>query len=90
MAWGIALLPWNVTLQVLLLPACLYLLVGKVLPVDFGPLAFSVGLYLAAPFLLSAILRRAIISTLGVDYAAGTRSGRCEFMRIKSRVNNPH
>ena len=89
-AWGIALLPWNVTLQVLLLPAYLYLLVGKVLPVDFGPLAFSVGLYLAAPFVLSAILRRAIISTLGVDYAAGTRSGRCEFMRIKSRVNNPH
>ena len=70
-AWGIALLPWNVTLQVLLLPAYLYLLVGKVLPVDFGPLVFSVGLYLVAPFVLSAFLRRVIISAQGFDYFSG-------------------
>jgi arsenite transporter len=70
-AWGIALLPWNVTLQVVLLPAYLYFLVGKVLPVDFWVLARSVGLYLVAPFVLSAALRPLIIHTRGYDYFNG-------------------
>jgi len=43
-AWGIALLPWNVALQVLLLPLYLYLLVGKIIPIDLLALARSVGL----------------------------------------------
>ncbi len=70
-AWGIALLPWNVTLQVVLLPVYLYFLVGKVLPVDFWVLARSVGLYLVAPFVLSAALRPLIIRTRGYDYFNG-------------------
>jgi len=70
-AWGIALLPWNVVLQVLLLPAYLYFLVGKVIPVDFFALARSVGLYLVAPFVLSAVIRRAIIATRGREYFTG-------------------
>jgi arsenite transporter len=68
---GIALLPWNVTLQVLLLPVYLYVLVGKVLPVDLSALARSVGLYLIAPFVLSAALRRVVISAKGYDYFVG-------------------
>ena len=71
-AWGIALLPWNIVLQVLLLPLYLYLLVGKVIPVDFWALARSVGLYLIAPFVLSFIIRRAIISTRGRDFFQGS------------------
>jgi arsenite transporter len=70
-AWGIALLPWNVTLQVLLLPVYLYLLVGKVIPVDFWALAGSVGLYLIAPFVLSVALRRVIVGTKGHNYFIG-------------------
>jgi len=70
-AWGIALLPWNVVLQVLLLPVYLYLLVGKVIPVDFWALAGSVGLYLIAPFFLSVVIRRALIATRGRDYFQG-------------------
>jgi arsenite transporter len=71
-AWGIALLPWNIVLQVLLLPVYLYLLVGKVIPVDFWALSRSVGLYLIAPFVLSFVIRRAIISTRGRDFFQGS------------------
>jgi arsenite transporter len=70
-AWGIALLPWNVTLQVLLLPVYLYFLVGKMLPIDFWALARSVGLYLIAPFVLAAALRPAIVRAKGHDYFIG-------------------
>lgn len=55
--WGIALLPWNIILQVLLMPLYLYILVGRVIPVDISALtykkrgaffdrAFCFGLYL--------------------------------------------
>jgi len=71
-AWGIALLPWNVVLQVLLLPLYLYLLVGKVIPVDLWALSGSVGLYLIAPFVLSFVIRRALIATRGRDYFEGS------------------
>jgi hypothetical protein len=36
---GMALLPWNITLQILLMPLYLWFLVGKVLPLDRGVLA---------------------------------------------------
>ncbi len=70
-AWGIALLPWNVTLQVLLLPVYLYLLVGKVIPIDIWSLAQSVALFLVAPFLVSFVIRKMIIATRGRDYFFG-------------------
>jgi arsenite transporter len=71
-AWGIALLPWNVALQVLLLPVYLYVLVGKIIPVDFVALARSVGLYLIAPFVLSFLIRRVIVAVRGRDYLLGS------------------
>lgn len=70
-AWGIALLPWNVTLQVALLPVYLYLLVGRVIPVNFWSLIQSVVLFLIAPFLLSFAIRSAIIRARGRDYFFG-------------------
>lgn len=70
-AWGIALLPWNVTLQILLLPVYLYLLVGKVIPVDPWTMGRSVGLFLVAPFVLSFLIRRALIARRGGEYFFG-------------------
>src|SRR5262249_26314714 len=46
--WGIALLPWNVTLQIALLPLYLYLLVGRVIPIDVSALVYSIVLFLIA------------------------------------------
>ena len=71
-AWGIALLPWNVTLQVVLLPLYLYLLAGKVIPVDVWALTRSVSLFLVAPFVLGFAIRKAIIATRGRDYFFGS------------------
>ncbi|MGQ9618341.1 MAG: arsenic resistance protein [Candidatus Aminicenantia bacterium] len=66
--WGIALLPWNIMLQVVLMPFYLYILVGKIIPVDILTLARSVGLFLVAPFILSYIVQKAIIKAKGRDY----------------------
>ncbi|MDR7519996.1 MAG: arsenic resistance protein [Armatimonadota bacterium] len=63
--WGMALLPWNITLQVALMPLYLYLLVGKVLPLDLWALARSVVLYLFLPFALAHVLQRSIIARRG-------------------------
>lgn len=48
--WGMALLPWNLVLQILLLPVYLWSLVGRVVPVDALTLLKSVGLFLFMPF----------------------------------------
>lgn len=69
--WGIALLPWNIALQVVLMPLYLYILVGKIIPVDIMTLVRSVGLFLVAPFVLSYVVQKAIIKTKGRDYFFG-------------------
>lgn len=69
--WGIALLPWNITLQVLLMPLYLYVLVGKVIPVELSTLIRSIVLFLVAPFFLSIIVQRFIIKRKGRDYFFG-------------------
>jgi len=70
--WGIALLPWNITLQVVLMPLYLYILVGRIIPVDIMALARSVGLFLVAPFVLGYIVQKAIIKGKGRDYFFGS------------------
>jgi arsenite transporter len=70
-AWGIALLPWNIVLQIALLPAYLYFLVGRVIPVDIGALAQSILLFLVAPFVLSFAIRRAVIAARGRTFFFG-------------------
>lgn len=70
-AWGMALLPWNITLQILLMPVYLYFLVGQVLPVDIAALARSVVLYLFLPFVLAYVLQKTIIARRGREFFFG-------------------
>ncbi|MFA3781577.1 arsenic resistance protein [Melioribacteraceae bacterium 4301-Me] len=70
-AWGISLLPWNITLQIILMPLYLYFLIGKVIPVDFSALIRSVVLFLVAPFVLGYIIQKYIIKKKGRDYFFG-------------------
>lgn len=72
MAWGVSLLPWNLVLQVALLPVYLWLLVGKVVPVSVGTLLASVGVYLIAPFALAYAVRVLLIRYIR---AASGRTG---------------
>ena len=60
-----SLLPWNLVLQILLLPLYLWLLVGKVVRTSASTLLGSVGLYLLAPFALASYS------------SAAHRKGRC-------------
>lgn len=69
--WGIALLPWNITLQIILMPLYLYLLVGKVIPVELSTLIRSVALFLVAPFVFAYIIQRILISSKGREYFFG-------------------
>jgi ACR3 family arsenite transporter len=69
--WGVALLPWNLVLQIGLLPVYLWLLVGKVVPVDALTLFRSVGLYLLAPFALAYAVRTFLIRVRGREWTYG-------------------
>ncbi|MDA8284767.1 MAG: bile acid:sodium symporter [Actinomycetota bacterium] len=70
-AWGVSLLPWNLTLQILLLPFYLWLLVGKVVPISAATLFGSVGLYLVAPFALAYAVRVALGRLKGQAWVEG-------------------
>ena len=70
-AWGISLLPWNITLQIVLMPLYLYFLIGKVIPVDFSVLLRSVLLFLVAPFAIGIIIQRYVIKFKGREYFFG-------------------
>ena len=69
--WGMALLPWNITLQIVLMPFYLYFLVGKVLPLDVGALAQSMILYLILPFALAYMVQHLVIARKGRDFFFG-------------------
>ena len=69
--WGMALLPWNITLQVALLPVYLYLLVGQIVPLDVAALARSVVLFLILPFALGWVVQRTVIARRGREFFFG-------------------
>jgi ACR3 family arsenite transporter len=69
--WGVSLLPWNLVLQIALLPLYLWLLVGKVVPTPMGTLFASVGLYLLAPLVLATVVRLALVRSKGREWTYG-------------------
>lgn len=69
--WGMALLPWNLALQVLLLPLYLWLLVGHVVPVNTLDLLRSVTLFLILPFILGWLTREAFVRWRGQEWTCG-------------------
>ena len=70
-AWGVSLMPWNLVLQIVLLPFYLWLLVGKVVPVAAVTLFASVGLYLLAPLTLAYAARILLTRTKGRAWTYG-------------------
>ncbi len=64
-ALGVALLAWNILLQILLMPVYLYVLAARIITIDLVQIAESVGFFLAAPLLLATFARRAIVRAKG-------------------------
>lgn len=69
--WGVALLPWNLLLQIVLFPMYMWILVGKVVPVEALTLIKSVGLFLFLPFLAGWISRLLLIRWRGQEWVYG-------------------
>lgn len=69
--WGVALLPWNLVLQILLLPLYLWLLVGQVVPVNAFDLLVSVTLFLLLPFGAGWLTRLALLRLRGKEWTYG-------------------
>lgn len=66
-----SLLPWNLVLQLALLPLYLWVLIGHVVPVSAGTLFASVGLYLLAPFALGYGARALLTRLKGHEWTYG-------------------
>jgi arsenite transporter len=64
-ALSTSLLPWNLVLQLILLPVYLLLLAGTVIPVDLLLLLESILLVLLLPLGLAALIRGAVIRRKG-------------------------
>jgi len=60
---GLALLPTNLILQVLLIPIYLLLFAGKIIPFQFGALVETILIFILLPFAL-ALLTRVILSSI--------------------------
>ncbi len=60
---GIALLTWNVFLQIALMPVYMLVLAGKLISFNIYNILYSVIIYLLLPFLLSRLIKWIIIKT---------------------------
>lgn len=71
MEWGLAMLPIDVVLQLALLPVYLWLLIGKVVPIDMADLVRSVAVFLALPFAAAYLTRTLLVRFKGRDFTFG-------------------
>ena len=71
MDWGLAMLPIDIVLQILLLPVYLWLLIGKVVPIDMIDLIRSVAVFLALPFAAAYLTRTLLVRCKGRDFTYG-------------------
>ena len=71
MDWGLAMLPIDIALQLVLLPVYLWLLIGKVVPIDMIDLIRSVAIFLALPFAAAYLTRAQLVRCKGRDFTYG-------------------
>lgn len=65
---GVALLAWNILLQILLMPLYLYLLASRIITLDVVQIFKSVGFFLVAPLLLASMARGKIVRAKGAAF----------------------
>lgn len=69
--WGLAMLPIDITLQTLLLPIYLWLLIGEVIPVEPFVLLRSVAVFLLLPFAAAYVVRTVLVRWRGRSFTYG-------------------
>ncbi|WP_208029803.1 arsenic resistance protein [Rhabdothermincola sediminis] len=69
--WGLAMLPIDITLQIVLLPLYLWLLIGKVIPIQPLVLIRSVAIFLLLPFAAAYAVRILLTRWRGRDFTYG-------------------
>lgn len=84
--WGVALLPWNIILQVALMPVYMVLLIGRVATLDLRTLLGSVALFFLLPFALGWLVQRAVIARRGDAYFDGPFKERLGTYKLWSLV----
>jgi ACR3 family arsenite transporter len=85
-AWGMALLPWNIVLQIVLMPFYMILLIGRVATLDVGSLLGSVGLFFLLPFALGWLIQRAVIASRGDAFFDGPFKARMGTYKVWALV----
>lgn len=71
MEWGLAMLPIDIVLQLLLLPIYLWLLIGNVIPIDMTILVRSVAVFLVLPLAAAYFSRAVLIHWKGRAFTHG-------------------
>ena len=71
MEWGLAMLPIDIVLQVLLLPLYLWLLIGNVVPIEITTLVRSVAVFLVLPFATAYATRNLLTRWRGRSFTYG-------------------
>ena len=71
MQWGLAMLPVDIILQLLLLPIYLWLLIGNVVPIDITTLIRSVAVFLVLPLAAAYAARNLLIAWRGRAFTFG-------------------
>jgi ACR3 family arsenite efflux pump ArsB len=70
--WGLAMLPIDVVLQIVLLPIYLSVLIGTVVPIDTMTVVRSVGGFLVVPSVAAAVTRRLLVRWKGREFTYGS------------------
>lgn len=67
-ALAVAILPWNLVLQLVLLPVYLLLLAGMLVEINYGILLKSILMMLAIPFLMAVISKILLVRFKGAEW----------------------
>lgn len=65
---GVTLLAWNTLLMLALMPFYMYILVGKIIIIDFSQILGSIMMFLVLPFLFGRLTQRFIVEMKGHTY----------------------
>lgn len=86
MEWGLAMLPVDIVLQLVLLPVYLWLLVGRVVPIDVWTLVRSVAMFMIVPFAAAYLTRSLVVRWKGRAFTHGPYKHAIDELKLRALV----